>query len=122
MRSAGAVSSDRHSLPNRRHARSHVGDAIHFQLALKADSHPAKWPASLAAHRIAPEAPDAPAHQDGSNGLPGKRTNIRAVDNDVAEIYGEPPAPGDALRSFFLTFGPSVARRVARSMIYHQTF
>jgi hypothetical protein len=107
---------------NRRHAGTHVGDAIHFQLALEADSHPAKWPASLAADWIGAEAPNAPAHQDGGNGLPGKRTNIRAVDSDVAEIYGEPPAPGDALRSFFLTFGPSVARRVAQSMIYHETF
>ena len=92
MRIADPVGSDRHPLPNRSHARSHVGDAIHFQLALKADSHAAKWPTSIASHWIAAEAPYALADQDGGHSLPGKCRHLRPIDNDMARIYGEPPA------------------------------
>src|SRR3984893_11735492 len=83
---ADAVSADRHPLPNRSHARSHVGDAIHFQLALKADPHPAIWTARIAAHWVAAEPPDAAAHQNGGNGLPRNRTYVRPIHDDSAEF------------------------------------
>jgi len=94
-RSAGTVAlrsadprPDDHALAHWRHARPYVGDLIHFHFALKADSHPAIWPASVAADRIAAKAPDAEAHQNRGHSLSGKRLAIRPVDDDPEEIYG----------------------------------